>query len=72
MSQKANLQTVRKYFKNINLTTFSSFEFLKGFNFLTFFYEFFRAKRVLICNSTLNFISNKIYLSISIFFLVPK
>jgi len=67
MSQKANLQTIRKILRNINLVTLSPVEFSKGFNLLTYFNEFFRVKNVLINSSNLNFIANRIQLNFSVF-----
>lgn len=72
MSQKANLQTVRKFVRTINLLTSSSSEFLKGFTFSNYFHDFFRKKNVLINSLNLNFIGNKAQLSISLFVCTSK
>ena len=72
MSQKANLQTVRKFVRTINLLTFSPIEFLRGLTFSNYFHDFFRKKNVLVNSLNLNFLGNKAQLTISLFVCTSK
>lgn len=67
MGQKSNLTTIRKFLKHINLLTFSSKEFLIGFNLLEFFNRFCNLKNIFVVNTALNFIGTKAYLTLLIF-----
>lgn len=67
MGQKSNITTIRKFLQSINLLTYSSNEFLIGFNFLQNFQRFCQIKNIIIVNPTLNFVGNKAYFVISIF-----
>ena len=72
MGQKANLNTVRKFFKNINLLTSSSKVFLTGFNFLNSFNRFCNIKNIIVVTPTLNFIGSKAVLNLLFFIRTAK
>jgi len=68
MGQKANLQTIRKVLRSINLIVKSPKEFIVGFNFLSYFNRFFVKKNVILTNVTLNFINNRAQLNLELFY----
>jgi len=67
MAQQSNLQTLRIFNKNINLTTNFSQEFVKSLDFLGYFHQFFYQKNIILVKVTLNFIGNKSLLTLSLF-----
>jgi len=67
MGQQSNLQTLRIFNKNINLSTNFSQEFVRGLDFLKYFQQFFYRKNIILAKVTLNFIGNKSFLILSLF-----
>jgi hypothetical protein len=68
MGQKANLQTIRKRIRNINLINSSPKEFLTGFNFLNYFTIFLRKKNLVLTSVNLNFIGNHAQLNLELYY----
>ena len=72
MGQKANLITLRTSYSNFNLQTSFSKLFLLGFFFLNALKKMSKKKKILLVNHNLNFIGNKIFLHLVLFFNTAK
>jgi len=72
MGQKANILTLRKYKKNLNLITENSKHFLYGFQFLLFFEKLLSNKNIYISKKTLNINGNQSFLNLDIFYKTSK
>jgi len=72
MGQKANILTLRKYKKNLNLITENSKHFLYGYQFLSFFEKLLSKKNIYISKKTLNINSNLTHLNLDIFYKTSK
>lgn len=74
MGQKSNVLTLKK---NQNSLSFSgnekeSIKFLHGLRFLKSFEQLLKRKNILLIENQINFVSNKVYLNLNLFFKVSK
>lgn len=72
MGQKANILTLRKYKKNLNLITGNSKQFLYGFQFLSFFEKLLSNKNIFVSKKNLNINGNKTFLNLDVFYKTNK
>jgi hypothetical protein len=72
MGQKSNITTLRKSETFLSLYRSNKTEFLYGYIFLIFLEKLFKIRRIFLTNSILNFVENKIYINLTIFFRVSK
>jgi len=68
MAQKSNLTTLRKRNLSLNLLSVNSTAFLYSITFIEFFNKLLAKKGIFLTQNTLNFNSNKMYLTSHIFF----
>ena len=68
MGQKANILTLRKFKKNLNLINENSKQFLYGFQFLSFFEKLLSTKNIFVSKKTLNINGNQSFLNLDIFY----
>jgi hypothetical protein len=72
MGQKSNLITLRKFKKNLNLLSYETKNFVQVLKFLRFFEYLLMNKGVWVINKTINYVSNKLYLNLSLFYRSAK
>ena len=72
MGQKSNITTLRFFKSNLNLLSYSSKNFVFILKFLKYFNFLLLNKGIWVFSHTLNYISNKLYLNISIFYRASK
>lgn len=72
MGQKANIITLRKFEHNFNLLSYTSKNFIFVLKFITFLKFLFANKGVWVFSSVVNFISNKLYFTLDLFYRTSK
>lgn len=72
MGQRSNVLTLRKSKLNSNLLSVNSKEVLYGLTFLKFLNKLYSKKNIIVIKNDLNFESNKLFLSVSLFFQTSK
>lgn len=74
MGQKSNVLTLKKKQKNLNFSgnEKESIKFLHGLQFLKSFEQLLKKKNILLAGNQINFVGNKVYLDLYLFFKVSK
>ena len=72
MGQKSNIFTLRAKEKNLHLQRSNNIEFLYGFYFSMLVKFLFNTRKVFITSFKLNFLENKIFISLDLFYRVAK
>lgn len=72
MGQKANITSVRKTQASLNINTFNSKALVNIFYFLNVFECLLKKKDVLLLDKTINFLNNKCYLNLQLFYKISK
>lgn len=72
MGQKSNLNTLRHTKNYLHLSRLNNIEFLYGFYFTKFLKFLFNIRKIFVTSLTLNFVENKIYINLDLFFRASK
>lgn len=74
MGQKSNVLTLKKKQNSLNFAgnEKESIKFLHGLRFLKSFEQLLKKKNILLTGNQMNFVSNKVYLDLNVFFKVSK